>query len=189
MRSFLDHVNAEEIEAALTHVAPEAVLDWSDSPAPDRGLYHGPQGWGSWMAGRSESLAEARFEVQELIEVRPDTFVLVAYMSGRGRASGLEIAALGAGVCTLSDGRLTRLTLYQSREEALRASSRLCSAQTSLPKMKSPTPNPPSLRFWKPNDAVIVAFLGHSSEENSFTSFTFDLVNERTTWSHSLPKP
>ena len=121
VRRFLDHVNAEEIEAALTYVAPEAVLDWSDSPAPDRGLYHGPEGWGSWMAGRSESLAEARFDVQELIEVRPDTFVLVAYMSGRGRASGLEIAALGAGVCTLSDGRLTRLTLYQSREEAMGA--------------------------------------------------------------------
>ena len=121
VRRFLEHVNAEEIEAALSHVAPEAVLDWSDSQAPDRGVYRGPEGWGSWLAGRSESLADARFEVQELIETGPDTVVLVAHMHGRGRASGLAISALGAGVCTVSGGLLTGLTLYQSREEALGA--------------------------------------------------------------------
>jgi uncharacterized protein len=121
VRRFLEHINTQELKVALSYVSPEAALDWTDSPAPDSGVYRGPEGWGRWMAGRAEGLADSRFEVAELIEVPPDTVVLVAYMSGRGRASGLETRALGAGVCTVSDGRLTGLTLYQSREEALRA--------------------------------------------------------------------
>lgn len=119
VRRFLEHVNTGDIDAALTFVAPGAVLDWSDSQAPDRGLYEGPEGWGSWLAGRGESLAEARFDVEEVTEVRPGTVVLVAHMRGRGRASGLEIGAQGASVCIVSDGRLTGLTLYHTREGAL----------------------------------------------------------------------
>jgi hypothetical protein len=40
---------------------------------------------------------------------------------GRGRASGVEVEALGAAVWTLRDGTVTGLTLYQTRNEALRA--------------------------------------------------------------------
>jgi ketosteroid isomerase-like protein len=121
VRRFLELINEEHVEQALTLLASDAELDWSDSQAPDRGVYHGPDGWRGWLAGRAEGLADARFEVAELTEVAPGTVVLVAHMSGRGRASGLETRALGAGVCTVRDGLIARIRMYQSRDEALAA--------------------------------------------------------------------
>jgi ketosteroid isomerase-like protein len=121
VRRFLELLNEEELDVALSYVAPDAELDWSDSQAPDSGVYRGPGQWGEWLAGRSEELVESRFDVTELLELPPDRVLLVAYMRGRGRASGIEIGGLGAAVCTVKEGRLAKLTLYQTRAEALEA--------------------------------------------------------------------
>ena len=121
VRRFLALLNEEELDVALSYVAPDAELDWSDSQAPDSGVYRGPDQWRKWLAGRSEELVDSRFDVRELVEVSPEKVLLVAYMRGRGRASGVEIRGLGAALCTVKDGRLAKLTLYQTRAEALEA--------------------------------------------------------------------
>jgi ketosteroid isomerase-like protein len=118
---FLGLINAQELSAALTLVADGAELDWSASEAPDSGRYRGPEEWGRWLAGRQEGLGEARFEATELRDVTRDQVLLVAYMHGQGRASGLAIQALGAGIITVGDGMITGLRMYQTRAEALQA--------------------------------------------------------------------
>jgi ketosteroid isomerase-like protein len=120
VREFLALVN-EDLDAALTRLVPNATLDWSRSDAPDGGLHVGRDAWRDWMSSRAESLSDARFEATELIDVPPDRVVLVAYMRGTGKASGVETQGLGAAVVTVDDHRLARLTLYQSRAEALKA--------------------------------------------------------------------
>jgi hypothetical protein len=62
-----------------------------------------------------------RFATTEVIDVGSDTVVLVARLLGRGRSSGVQVEALGAAVWTLRDRTVTGLTLYQTRDEALRA--------------------------------------------------------------------
>jgi ketosteroid isomerase-like protein len=121
VRRFLTLVNEDQVERALSLLAPDAQLDWSDSQAPDSGVYEGPDQWGGWIAGRSAEMADTHFEIAELSDVPPDRVLLVASMHGRGRASGVEISGLGAAVCTVRDGLIKELTLYQSREEALAA--------------------------------------------------------------------
>ena len=118
---FLQLVNEQELDDALAMVGPEAVLDWSRSEAPDHGVHTGPEAWRRWMSSRWEGLTGSTFEVRELIEVQPDTVVVVADMRGVGRASGLETAALGASVIAIRDGALVRITLFQSEREALEA--------------------------------------------------------------------
>jgi ketosteroid isomerase-like protein len=112
---------AEDPDAALKLVLPDATLDWSRSEAPDSGVHVGHDAWRSWMSGRAESLNDARFDVTELIDVPPDRVVVVAYMRGTGRASGIETEGLGGAVVTLLDDRLARITLYQTRGQALTA--------------------------------------------------------------------
>jgi ketosteroid isomerase-like protein len=121
VQRFLARVNGQDLDAALALVSPDAELDWTDSEAPDSGRYDGPAEWGGWIRGRWEGLGDATFETVELREVAPDRVLIVAEMRGRGRASGLEIAALAAAVITLRGGLITGLRLYQSPEEALRA--------------------------------------------------------------------
>ena len=53
-----------------------------------------------------------------------DLVVLVAYMRGVGRASGLEAEGLGAGIIRVRDGSLTEITLFQSKDEALEEAGR-----------------------------------------------------------------
>jgi ketosteroid isomerase-like protein len=121
VRRLITRVNAENLDAAFSDVAPGAELDWSASEAPDSGVYRGVEEWGRWFAGRREGLADARFDVTEVMDLPPDRVLVEAHMRGRGRASGAQIEALGATVWTIRDGRVTSATLYQTKEQALKA--------------------------------------------------------------------
>jgi ketosteroid isomerase-like protein len=121
VRRFLLRCNERDLDAAASDLATEAELDTSASEAPDSGVYRGPEQWRKWLTGRTEELADARFDVAEVIDVPPDSVVVVAHMRGRGRASGVEIAALGATVWTVRDGRVTGATFYDTRNQAIKA--------------------------------------------------------------------
>ena len=121
VRRFLTGINNQDIDAALMNLAPGAELDWSGSDAPDSGVYRGRASWRDWMSGRSEELTNLRFDVMELIDVPPDRVVVVARVTGRGRASGIDTISRGASVWMLRDRQVSRLTLYQTREDALKA--------------------------------------------------------------------
>src|SRR2546430_231722 len=107
VRRLLRRVSDGDIDAALADVAPDAVLDWSDSHAPDGGIYRGPVEWRAWLHGRAEGLSELRFDPTEVIEAQPDTVLTVARLQARGRASGVEVEALGAALWTLHGGLVT----------------------------------------------------------------------------------
>jgi len=121
IRRFLTFVNAQELDAALALVAPDAELDWSRSEAPDGGIFAGGDTWRNWMTSRWEGLDGARFELAELIDFPPDRAIIVAHMRATGRSSGVEIGALGASVVTLRNGKIAGITLYQSKADALDA--------------------------------------------------------------------
>ncbi len=118
---FLELVNEQQVDDALAIVRADAVLDWSRSEAPDGGLYSGREAWRSWMASRWEGLTGATFETRELIEAPPGRVVVVADMRGVGRASGMEIEALGASVVEVRGGSIVRITLFQNKVDALQA--------------------------------------------------------------------
>jgi ketosteroid isomerase-like protein len=121
VRRVLRRVNDQDLDALIEDVDPDAELDWSDSQGPDSGIYSGSEGWRAWVRGRWEGFSGLRFEVLEAIDVQPDTVVVVARQLGQGRASGLEVDAVAAGVWTLRDGKVTGLKLFQTREDALEA--------------------------------------------------------------------
>jgi ketosteroid isomerase-like protein len=110
-----------EPEAALADVHPEATLDWSDSNAPDRGVYVGTAAWSGFLRARNEVLADRRFDSLEFITPADDTVVVVGRVQERGRASGIELETRGAAVWTLSEGKIVHFKIYQSRADALRA--------------------------------------------------------------------
>jgi len=88
VRRFLLWSNEQDLDAALSYVAPDAELDWSLSEAPDAAVYRGREEWRKWLTGRLEGLTDVRFDVAEFIDVSMDTVVAVVHMRGRGRASG-----------------------------------------------------------------------------------------------------
>jgi ketosteroid isomerase-like protein len=73
------------------------------------------------MAGRWDELSELNFDPIEVIDAGPDMIVTVTRFRGRGRASGVEVEAIGAALWTLCRGKVSNLSFYQSRDTALRA--------------------------------------------------------------------
>jgi ketosteroid isomerase-like protein len=111
----------QDIGAALEDIDPEAVLDWSNSDAPDSGVYTGHAAWRAFAQARDEVLGERRFDSAEVIALAADTVLLVGRIREQGRASGVEVEAHGAAIFTLREGKVICLKLYQSSDEALRA--------------------------------------------------------------------
>src|SRR5438874_664024 len=120
VRRVLAGIIKQDIDAALMIHAPVEVYDWSGPDARDCGVYRGRASWRDWMSGRSEELTNLRFDVMELIDVPPDRVVVIARVTGRGRASGIDTISLGASVWMLRNRQVSRLTLYQTREDALK---------------------------------------------------------------------
>jgi ketosteroid isomerase-like protein len=117
MRGFVE----QDIDGVLQDIDPEAKLDWSNSDAPDSGIYTGHAGWLAFAQARDEALAGRGFDFAEVITPAPDTVVVIGRMRERGRASGIEVAAQGAAVFTLREGKVTCLKLYQTSDQALKA--------------------------------------------------------------------
>jgi ketosteroid isomerase-like protein len=110
----------QDIDAALEDVDPHATLDWSNSDAPDRGVYEGHAAWRAFLQERDAALGQRRFVDTEVIPAA-DTVVLCARIREQGRVSGVAVESRGAAVWTVRAGKVTRLTLYQTRAEALKA--------------------------------------------------------------------
>jgi hypothetical protein len=114
VRRFIGRFIAQDIDGALADVDAAASLDWSNSGAPDSGTYAGRAGWLAFARARDEVLAGRGFEIDELLEVKPDTVLLAGRMGEHGRASGIDVEAQGAAVFTLSRGKIRSIKLYQT---------------------------------------------------------------------------
>jgi ketosteroid isomerase-like protein len=117
MRCFADG----DMEAALADIDPQATLDWSNSNAPDSGVYTGHAAWLTFMRTRNEALGERRFDSVELLTPADDTVILIGRVQERGRASGIEVESRGAAVWTLRERKVVRFKIYQSSDDALKA--------------------------------------------------------------------
>jgi ketosteroid isomerase-like protein len=110
-----------DTEAALADIDPSATLDWSNSNAPDSGVYTGHDAWLAFMRARDEAFGGREFKSVELLAPDDDTVVLIGRVHERGRASGVEVASRGAAVWTLREGKVVRMAIYQSSNDALKA--------------------------------------------------------------------
>jgi ketosteroid isomerase-like protein len=114
--------NKRDIEALAALTDPDLIMDWSRSMGPQRNVYRGREGIREWIAGMDEAF--------ETFEVAPLEFrgsgsriVVPTRVGGRGRGSGATVEAQGATVWELRDGKVVKMTLYQSRQEALDAAA------------------------------------------------------------------
>ena len=111
----------QDIEGMLSDVHPKVEIDYSDSNAPDASVYHGHAECRAFVQSRFEDFEERRFEALELIDAPPDAVIAVGRMRGRGRASGVAVEAGSVTLWSLLDGKVGRIKLYQTRDEALEA--------------------------------------------------------------------
>ena len=120
------NVVREAWEAAERH-DNEAILPLYDADVEIQGLhglgdrvFRGVGGvrefWRDWNASWSESGSE----VEEWIDAG-DNVIAVMHLWGRGKRSGVPVEARQSHVWTVRGGKLWRLWVYDTRDEALKA--------------------------------------------------------------------
>ena len=118
VRNGIDAYNRRDLDAVMEAGAPDFVFDLSRAAGPVHGVLDA-DGFRSWVIDMWATFEEHWFEAHELVEVGDRVVVTVtAHATGR---DGIEVTADTAGVYTLRDGTVTRLAMYQNRQDALAA--------------------------------------------------------------------
>ena len=100
----------------MKHAAPDLEFDWSRSISPQKGVYNRDQFPDFTLAGEFESV---RTEPEELIDAGGHVITpLIGYFQGR---DGIELTARFTYLWTFRDGVCVRVTIFQTRDEALEA--------------------------------------------------------------------
>jgi ketosteroid isomerase-like protein len=119
IRLYLDAWNTGDVESTIDLVDPGVIVDWSESNAPYRGIYHGLDGYRGLYADLIGAFAGARAEAHEIVEVGDRVAVAnTAHLSGR---DGIEVIARSTIVLTFRGDRIVELKLFQEHGDALRA--------------------------------------------------------------------
>jgi ketosteroid isomerase-like protein len=119
-RRSLEAYHRGDVDAAVEDFAPDFELDMSRAIGMDRGVY---------SLNQFRRLAEEFWEVWETVQVGvgADEFVeagehAVMPFANRLRGrDGIEVQARGTWLCTIRDGLIVRICLYQEVREALEA--------------------------------------------------------------------
>jgi ketosteroid isomerase-like protein len=121
VRRSTDAFTRRDLDGIVENWAPDAVVDWSNSRAPEAGVYRGHDEIRAFAQRFLAAWEEVRIEIVDgPVEVEDGLLLAenVAYLRGR---DGIEVQARSAWLITIRDGEQTSLTLYQTKQDALEA--------------------------------------------------------------------
>ena len=109
----------DDLPAAMKHAGADFVFDFSRSRGLERGEY-GPDELPAFQETFGGAWKSMRWEIEEFIEAAGDRLVTVQAVHMRGR-DDIVVTTRGAWLWLFRDGRITRVTFFQERGEALEA--------------------------------------------------------------------
>lgn len=120
VQNAIDAFNRGDLDAMLgISRTDDFVHDWSRGLGPNRGVYHGVEGFREFIHDQWSTFEEVKIEVHEIL-ARGRHVIVTSTTHGRGR-QGIPVSAKSTHLWTFEDYRLKRFTLYQHRDEALAA--------------------------------------------------------------------
>jgi ketosteroid isomerase-like protein len=123
VRRIYDAVARRDVATPFDFYAKDIVWDlsrWRPAELDPMRVYTGHEGVREAWRDRLSAWGEVDFEVEELMEAG-DRVVAVIRDRQVGRSSGVPIEAAHAAVWTLADGKVTRLQVFDGRQQALEA--------------------------------------------------------------------
>jgi ketosteroid isomerase-like protein len=120
VREIIAAFNREDLDAAMKLCDPEIKFDWSRRLL-DPGVFQGQQGLRRFFEGFREVFERVEIEEADEIVERADQVIWIGRAHFRGRTSGADVAAYGAQLWTVHNGKAVGFRFYQTRQEALDA--------------------------------------------------------------------
>jgi ketosteroid isomerase-like protein len=120
VRQLWKHWERGDWRAGRDLMGDECEFVFSASWFPDAGAYNaGPEALYAWAAF-TEAFDELAAGVDQIIEAGEERVVALAWLRGRGRASGVGVDASTGVIFTLRDGKIIRC-VFTHRAKALEA--------------------------------------------------------------------
>jgi ketosteroid isomerase-like protein len=119
-RSAFEAFERGDVEWMQRRCAPDVVIV-QPPEIPDAKTYRGAEAIAQMIDDWPKQWEEFRLEVTEIIDVSDDVLVSGTRHTGRGRTSGIELDFEVFYVGRLRDGKLARMEMFLSREQAMQA--------------------------------------------------------------------
>jgi ketosteroid isomerase-like protein len=109
--------NHGDVDAGSEDFAPDFELDMSRAIGTDRGIY---------SLDQARRLQEEFLEALEIVQIGAEYIdagehVVITWSNRLRGRDGIEVQARGTWLCTIRDGLIVRICLYQGVQEALEA--------------------------------------------------------------------
>jgi ketosteroid isomerase-like protein len=117
LRRGYDALNRGDVSEVMALIDDEITWDPGELTPDSASATGGRAGFESLIRSWIEAFEDFRIEPVDVLE-HPPFLVAVVRQSGRGRASGLDIAIEIAHVWTVEDGRAVRFESYRSADAA-----------------------------------------------------------------------
>jgi ketosteroid isomerase-like protein len=118
VRKGLEAFNRRDLPGMLQTLDPDVEL------LPLRAVlegeaYHGHDGFLKWLSDMDEDWESFRAEPTELRNLDQNQVLVIGRVRAKARASGIDVDAPGAWLCSLRDLKVTRIHFYADPERAL----------------------------------------------------------------------
>jgi ketosteroid isomerase-like protein len=120
VRQAFKSFNEEGYDAAEMFYDPAVVLDNSQSPFPDAGVYRGLESVRKWFEGLAEAFGDFSYDVEAVRDLG-DQVAVSLRIRGRGPHSGIDVDYRFATLFTMRDGKIVRIDRFTDLGEALEA--------------------------------------------------------------------
>jgi ketosteroid isomerase-like protein len=120
IRRGLETLNQEGVEALLPLIHPRFEVTTPPGLAAEPDTYRGPEGIRRYFESFYEAMDRVEFEPERFIPVG-ELVVVPAILRTRGRTSGIETEQRIVQVWELADGKVIRVRVFATLEEAMAA--------------------------------------------------------------------
>ena len=115
--------NERDFARAMTYYANDVVLVVEEGFL-NTGTFEGKEAVGEWYGDWFRAFGpDYRFVIEEIRELHPGLVFMTASYGGSGRASGVEVRDRRAYLYRVEEGKITRVQLFLTSEEAMNAAS------------------------------------------------------------------
>jgi ketosteroid isomerase-like protein len=121
VRRFTESWVQDDLNAILACIGPDMEFDWTESISPFRDVYSGREGLERFWGEMRETFDDFTPRIDDVVVCGHGRLVTRITVSGRARASGIELEASGAMLWSVRDGKIVQGKLFQSEQDALAA--------------------------------------------------------------------
>jgi hypothetical protein len=119
VREHIEAYRRQDVPVALSFVDPHAVLDMNRIEGSDAS--HGHEAIDEAVSRYVGAFEDYAYEVERLTDLGSGAILAAVTETGRGKGNGVPVNRRFATLYTVIDGKIARITLFRTEQDALEA--------------------------------------------------------------------